>query len=146
MNIPMGRKFDFTIKVLQPGSLTPLDVTLANESATSAQYSGKLHVFAQSAPEHEIFTVDLVPVPVSTEIDPDGNPQTVISGLMSGTFAAADTAGLQYSLGDSVDGYPVRAEYAGYLEIIPPTVSGVTYGLAVNARVTSIGFYPTGAA
>jgi len=91
MNIPMGRDFDFTIKVLQPGSLTPLDVTLANDSSTSAVYSGKLHVFAQSAPQTLLFTVNLTPVPVHTEVNSAGQPETVISGLMTGKFLGNKT-------------------------------------------------------
>jgi len=117
MDIPIGRNYVFTLKVLAPDSFLPLDVT---------GYSGVLNIYRR---END---TNIATVPLSPTAD-------AVNGYMTGTVPANATAGIVPTKGGAADDYYVKDEFAGFISI---TKAGAA---DVNVTIERVTLMPTGA-
>jgi len=118
MDIPIGRDYTFTLKVLEPDSFLPLDVT---------GYTGIMNIYKR-ADDTNLTTITLSPVPTTAQ-----------DGYMTGTVSGSDTISVVPIKGSAADDYYVKDEYAGFISI---TKSGAPN---INVTIERITFMPTGA-
>jgi hypothetical protein len=118
MEIPIGKNYTFTIKVLEPDSFLPLDVT---------GYTGTFSVFKQVDDTQVISPISLIPV-----VGDEAN------GLMKGTVSGSATSGIDISKGEPADGYYTRVKHAGFMSIVKNGEPDV------NVSIDRIRFVPTG--
>ncbi len=118
MVIPIGKDYTFTLQVLQPNSLEPLNVT---------GYTGTLSIFRQDD-YTELPVQDAAILPVS------GNQ---VDGIMQCTIPGTTTAAMSVSeddKGDTADHSYVKARYAGFIHITKAGAAGV------NVSIPAISF------
>jgi len=118
MTIPIGKDYTFTLQVLAPNSLEPLDVT---------GYTGTINIFRQD---------DYTDKPVSNvHIEPI--PFEELNGIMTGTIPGSTTAGMsipEEDKGYAADYSYVRARYAGFIHLSNPGDP------TVNVHIPAISF------
>jgi len=118
MEIPIGRDYIFTVKVLEPDSFIALDVT---------GYTGIMNIYKR-ADDVNITTLNLTPV-VGDELN----------GYMTGTVLGTETSSVVPLKGMAADDYYIKDEYAGFIEITKPGEPNI------NVVIEDISLIPTGA-
>jgi len=96
MRIPKGQNYQFTIKVLEPDTFEPLDVT---------GYNGTVKIF-NSEDDSLLSSQPITPV-TGSETD----------GIMEATIPSADTLAVPIVKGDPSDNYYAKTRYAGFIVI-----------------------------
>ena len=101
MTIPIGKDYTFTLKVLQPNSLEPLDVT---------GYAGTFTAYRQD---------DYTNKPVSDAVlTPVVGSEAL--GLVTCTILGTETSGITIAEGDKgdpADNTYVKSRYAGFIHL-----------------------------
>ena len=117
MEIPIGRDYNFTIRVIEPDSFIPLDVT---------GYTAYMNVYTKA---NDTNVVSLTLYPVAGE---------ELNGLMEGTINGVDTIGIPVDRASAADRFFIKSSYSGFISV---TKSGEP---DINVTIPDVTFIPTG--